>query len=124
MIVLGLVLLVLLVAFTVLVATSNPDQFEFYLFRAHFPVTTLGVFLTGAAAMAVLIIALLLLRIGIRRRGVKRKELKATKSAGTTSPAVSGRGSGQPAPPPDDTRQSSSSPPPSSPLDLDDGSSR
>jgi hypothetical protein len=92
-VVLALILLVLVAVLVVAIVVSNPQPYELSIFGAIVPANTAGIFLTGAAAMAVTIVALLLLRTGIRRARARRKHLKELESlppvaaSDSTSPA-------------------------------------
>jgi type IV secretory pathway TrbL component len=81
MVVLAVILLVLVAVLVVAIFVSNPDIYELSIFGAVVPVTSAGVFITGAVAMAVIILALLLLRTGIRRGRARRKEIKALQAS-------------------------------------------
>ena len=81
MVVLAVILLVLVAVLVVAIFVSNPDIYELSIFGAVVPVTSAGVFITGAVAMAVTILALLLLRTGIRRGRARRKEIKALQAS-------------------------------------------
>jgi flagellar biosynthesis/type III secretory pathway M-ring protein FliF/YscJ len=92
MVPLALILLVLVAVLVVAILVSNPQTYDLSIFGAVIPVTSAGVFFTGAVAMAVTILALMLLRIGIRRARARRQQVKALEAsrgaaAGTASPA-------------------------------------
>jgi hypothetical protein len=76
MAVLGVILLVLVAVLVLAIFVSNPDIYDLSIFGAVVKVTSAGIFMTGAVAMAVTILALLLLRTGIRRGRARRKQLK------------------------------------------------
>jgi cytoskeletal protein RodZ len=76
MVAVALILLVLVAVLTVGIAVSNPDIYDLSIFGAVVKVSSVGIFLTGAIAMALTIVALLLLRVGIRRGRARRKEIK------------------------------------------------
>jgi len=81
MIVLALVLLIIVLAFSVAIVLSNPDVYQLSLFRVLVPVTSAGVFFTGFGAALVTITALLLLRTGIRRSRETRRRLRTAEQA-------------------------------------------
>jgi hypothetical protein len=87
MVAVALILLVLVAVLTVGIAVSNPDIYALSIFGAVVNVSSLGIFLTGAIAMALGLIALLLLRIGIRRGRARRKEMKELQAASEKAPA-------------------------------------
>jgi hypothetical protein len=87
MVAVALILLVLVAVLTVGIAVSNPDIYDLSIFGAVVNVSSLGIFLTGAIAMALALIALLLLRIGIRRGRARRKEMKELQAASDKAPA-------------------------------------
>ena len=89
MVVLAVILLVLVAVLVVAIFVSNPDIYELSIFGAVVPVTSAGVFITGAVAMAVIILALLLLRTGIRRGRARRKEIKALQASTDNVPSSS-----------------------------------
>ena len=89
MVVLAVILLVLVAVLVVAIFVSNPDIYDLSIFGAVVPVTSAGVFLTGAVAMAVTILALLLLRTGIRRGRARRKEIKALQASSDNVPSSS-----------------------------------
>jgi flagellar biosynthesis/type III secretory pathway M-ring protein FliF/YscJ len=89
MVVLAVILLVLVAVLVVAIFVSNPDIYELSIFGAVVPVTSAGVFITGAVAMAVTILALLLLRTGIRRGRARRKEIKALQTSSDNVPSSS-----------------------------------
>jgi hypothetical protein len=89
MVVLPVILLVLVAVLVVAIFVSNPDIYDLSIFGAVVPVTSAGVFITGAVAMAVTILALLLLRTGIRRGRARRKEIKALQAASDNVPSSS-----------------------------------
>jgi hypothetical protein len=76
MVAVALILLVLVAVLTVGIAVSNPDIYDLSIFGAVVKVSSVGIFLTGAIAMALTTVALLLLRVGIRRGRARRKEIK------------------------------------------------
>jgi len=81
MVVLGLILLVLVLVLVVAMVVSNPQVYDLSIFGAVVPANALGIFLTGAIAMAVTILALLLIRSGIRRARARRSKLKALEAS-------------------------------------------
>jgi type IV secretory pathway TrbL component len=89
MVVLAVILLVLVAVLVVAIFVSNPDIYDLSIFGAVVPVTSAGVFLTGAVAMAATILALLLLRTGIRRGRARRKEIKALQASSDNVPSSS-----------------------------------
>lgn len=89
MVVLAVILLVLVAVLVVAIFVSNPDIYELSIFGAVVPVTSAGVFITGAVAMAVIILALLLLRTGIRRGRARRKEIKSLQTSSDNVPSSS-----------------------------------
>jgi hypothetical protein len=76
MVVLALILLVLVAVLVVAIVVSNPEVYDLSIFGAVVPANSVGIFITGAVAMAVTILALLLLRTGIRRGRARRTERK------------------------------------------------
>ena len=113
MVVLALVLLILVVILSVAIVVSNPTIYDLSLFRVLIPVTSSGVYFTGAGAAVLTVIALLLLRLGIRRSRERHQRLKAAEqaaigSASRTTPATT---------PPSDHPDASSGP--TSNLELD-----
>jgi len=84
-IVLALVLLVLVAAFSVALVVSNQDVYELSIFRVLIPVTSAGVYLTGVGAAVLTLVALGLLRAGIRRSRARRTRLKAATPAASTA---------------------------------------
>jgi flagellar biosynthesis/type III secretory pathway M-ring protein FliF/YscJ len=91
MVVLALILLVLVAVLVVAMLVSNPQTYDLSIFGAVVPANALGIFLTGAIAMAVTIVALLLLRMGIRRARVRRQQLKALEASGEGATSASTR---------------------------------
>ena len=78
---LALILLVLVAVLAVAVVFSNPQIYELSIFGAIVPANSVGIFITGAVAMAVTIFALLLLRSGIRRSRARRDRIKALEAS-------------------------------------------
>ncbi|MGH3338024.1 MAG: hypothetical protein ACRDPL_04220, partial [Propionibacteriaceae bacterium] len=76
MVAVALILLVLVAVLTVGIAVSNPDVYDLSIFGAVVKVSSIGIFLTGAIAMALTIVAVLMVRVGIRRGRARRKEIK------------------------------------------------
>jgi predicted lipid-binding transport protein (Tim44 family) len=89
MVVLALILLVLVAVLVVAMLVSNPQTYGLSIFGAVVPANALGIFLTGAVAMAVTILALLLLRTGIRRARARRRQLKALGASDEAAPTAS-----------------------------------
>jgi hypothetical protein len=89
MVVLALILLVLVAVLVIAIFVSNPGVYDLSIFGAVVPVTTAGIFITGAITMAVTILALLLLRTGIRRGRARRKEIKALQASTDNVPSSS-----------------------------------
>jgi flagellar biosynthesis/type III secretory pathway M-ring protein FliF/YscJ len=89
MVVLAVILLVLVAVLVIAIFVSNPGVYDLSIFGAVVPVTSAGVFITGAVTMAVTILALLLLRTGIRRGRARRKEIKALQASSDTVPSSS-----------------------------------
>ena len=81
MIPIAALLLLIIVAFSVAVVVSNPAVFELSIFGANIPVTTAGVYFTGAGAMLVLILAAALLRRGLKRDRARRRQVRALQNA-------------------------------------------
>lgn len=81
MIPIAVVLLLVVVVFSVAVVVSNPSVFQLSVFGAGIPVTTAGVYFTGAGAMLVLILAAALLRRGLRRDVARRRQVRALQNA-------------------------------------------
>ncbi len=81
MVAVALILLVLVAVLTLGIVVSNPDIYDLSIFGAVIHVSSAGIFLTGAIAMALTIVAVLLLRIGIRRGRARRKEIKALQAS-------------------------------------------
>ena len=81
MVAVALILLVLVAVLTLGIVVSNPDIYDLSIFGAVVHVSSAGIFLTGAIAMALTIVAVLLLRIGIRRGRARRKEIKALQAS-------------------------------------------
>ena len=81
MIAVGLILLVLVAVLTLGIFVSNPDIYDLSIFGAVVKVSSAGIFLTGAIAMALTIVGVLLLRIGIVRSRARRKEIKALQAS-------------------------------------------
>lgn len=75
------VLLLIIIVFSVAVVVSNPGVFDLSIFGATIPVTTAGVYFTGAGAMLVLILAAALMRRGLRREMARRKQVRALQNA-------------------------------------------
>ena len=82
MVALALILLVLVAALVVAIVVSNPQTYGLSIFGAIVPANALGIFLTGAVAMAVTILALLMLRMGLRRARGKASAAEGTGSLG------------------------------------------
>ena len=78
---LALILLVLVAVLAVAIVVSNPQIYELSIFGAIVPANSVGIFITGAVAMAVTIFALLLLRSGIRRSRARRDRIKALEAS-------------------------------------------
>jgi hypothetical protein len=87
MVAVALILLVLVAVLTVGILVSNPDIYDLSIFGAVVKVSSAGIFLTGAIAMALTIVGLLLLRVGIRRGRARRKEIKALQASSDKVPA-------------------------------------
>jgi hypothetical protein len=87
MIAVALILLVLVAVLTLGIFVSNPDVYDLSIFGAIVKVSSAGIFLTGAIAMALTIVGLLLLRIGIRRSRARRKEIRALQASSDKVPA-------------------------------------
>lgn len=86
MIALAAVLLLIVIVFTVAVVVSNPTVFDLSIFGAGVPVTTAGVYFTGAGAMLVLVLGAELLRRGVKRDVARRRQVRALqKAAGVKS---------------------------------------
>ncbi|MET1004753.1 MAG: hypothetical protein ABWX96_04350 [Propionibacteriaceae bacterium] len=106
------VLLLIIIVFTVAVIVSNPDVFNLSIFNANIPVTTAGVYFTGAGAMLVLILAADLLRRGLKRERARRKQVRALQTAAgvkklpTNGPAAASRKATQTVSPPSSTTHS------------------
>ncbi len=81
MVALALILLVLVAVLAVAIVVSNPQIYELSIFGAIVPANSVGIFITGAVAMAVTIFALLLLRSGIRRSRARRDRIKALEAS-------------------------------------------
>jgi hypothetical protein len=84
-IVLALVLLVLVAAFSAALVVSNQDVYELSIFRVLIPVTSAGVYLTGVGAAVLTLVALGLLRSGIRRSRARRTHAKSATPAASVS---------------------------------------
>jgi len=78
---LALILLVLVAVLVVAIVVNNPQIYELSIFGAIISANTVGIFITGAVAMAVTILALLLLRSGIRRSRARRDRIKALEAS-------------------------------------------
>jgi hypothetical protein len=87
MIAVALILLVLVAVLTLGIFVSNPDIYDLSIFGAVVKVSSAGIFLTGAIAMALTIVGVLLLRIGIRRSRARRKEIRALQASSDKAPA-------------------------------------
>ncbi len=97
MIPIAAVLLLILVVFSVAVVVSNPAVFDLSIFGASIPVTTSGVYFTGAGAMLVLVLALALLRRGLKREMARRRQVRALQNAaGVKSLPTTGRAAAKP----------------------------
>lgn len=81
MIPIAAVLMLIIIAFSVAVVVSNPAVFDLSIFGAAIPVTTSGVYFTGAGAMLVLVLALVLLRRGLKRGMARRRQVRALQNA-------------------------------------------
>jgi hypothetical protein len=81
MVAVALILLVLVAVITLGIVVSNPDVYDLSIFGAVVHVSSAGIFLTGAIAMALTVVALLMLQVGIRRSRARRKEIKALQAS-------------------------------------------
>jgi hypothetical protein len=81
MVAVALILLVLVAVLTLGIVVSNPDVYDLSIFGAVVHVSSAGIFLTGAIAMALTVVALLMLQVGIRRSRARRKQIKALQAS-------------------------------------------
>ncbi|MBA8794007.1 uncharacterized protein YjeT (DUF2065 family) [Friedmanniella endophytica] len=96
MVALGVVLLVLVAAFTLVIVINGLDPMtldssgllQLSLFGARIPANELGLFGSGAVAMLVLIIALALIRAGLRRGAARRRQQRTLLKAASGQAAA------------------------------------